>query len=269
MDVNAFVQRGWAEHGDAAAAVMERFPEGIGLVRGAEDAPPLAALIVHVAGEHLGRWEDGLALLDSLSSASGVAWHQDAGKKLLRSRAVLRLCAGDLEGYDKDVRAGITGGSVPEESDRIRVLAIAASALAGQARVAEASAWFREALDLAAYGPSGDDPAARALAITGNNLACSFEDLPERSDEAVELMKVAARTDRSMVDTNSPVAACQERSSRRSPSGPVRDNRNSPLGSNQNACSPVPSATRATTVAPATSHMSAKARGMTPPSVSG
>lgn len=196
MDVNAFVQKGWADHGDAAAQVMAGFPEGIALVRGPSDAPPLAALIVHVAGEHLGRWEDGLELLDTLAAASRVAEDAEAVEKLERSRAVLHLCAGDREGYENDLRAGATGGDVPSATDRIRVLAIAASALAGQARIGEAGSWFREALALASYGPGEDDPAARALAITGNNLACSLEELPERGAEVVDLMKLAARTAR-------------------------------------------------------------------------
>ena len=40
------------------------------------------------------------------------------------------------------------------------------------------------------------DPAALALAITGNNLACALEEKAERSREEIELMKLAAETGR-------------------------------------------------------------------------
>ena len=68
--------------------------------------------------------------------------------------------------------------------------------LAGRGRTTEAMALFAEALDLAAYDPPASDPAALALAVTGNNLAVELEQREDRDAAATELMKTAAATAR-------------------------------------------------------------------------
>jgi hypothetical protein len=175
---------------------MDRLPEGIALAGEPDHLPPLAALIVHVAGEHLGRWRDGLDLLARLADLPAFDPEEAAGKAVLRSRAILDLCAGEDAAFASDLERGHPGGDLPFESTRVRVLAVAAAALAGQGRLDEAAARFREAAELAGYGPARDDPAARALAITGNNLACELEERPGRTPAEDDLLELAAKTAR-------------------------------------------------------------------------
>ena len=197
MAMNEFVRQGWADHGKDEEGVFGRLPDGLALVTEAGHLPALAALTVHVGGEHLGRWDESLALLDRMAASEYVEAGSPVDKSLRRSMAILHLCAGREEAFEECLALGISGGDVPVASDRIRVLAIASAALAGQKRTAEAIARFEEALALAdGYGPQKGDPAVQSLAITGNNLAADLEDRPERSAAETQLMKIAARTGR-------------------------------------------------------------------------
>jgi len=73
---------------------------------------------------------------------------------------------------------------------------VAASALSEQKNPEKAQALFRQALDTAQVGISKDDPSNRALAVAGNNLACSLEEKAERTPKDTELMILAAQTGR-------------------------------------------------------------------------
>jgi len=189
------IQQGWADHADDAPGVLARLDGGVDAVDAPGPVPALAALIVHVAGEHLGRWAEGLALLDRLAARPAAA-DPAAAQAVRRARATLRLCAGEAEAAEADLSAGHPGGDRPLASTRARVLAVAASALAGQGRPEEAAARFGEAIELTSYGPTAADPAARALAVTGNNLACELEERPGRTPADDALLELAARTAR-------------------------------------------------------------------------
>src|SRR5262245_32744763 len=132
MTLDEFVSQGFADHGDDAAGVYARFGDAPSLVTEAAHLPMLASLITHVSGEHLGRWADGVALLERLETLPVFDASSPQGKAVLRSKAVLHRCAGNKDEEARCTAAGLTGGDVPEASDRIRILAIAASALAFQ-----------------------------------------------------------------------------------------------------------------------------------------
>lgn len=190
-----FVAKGWDDHAGDAAGVFDRFPTGLALVTEAKHVPPFAGLVVHVAGEHLGRWKEGIDLLRRLERPP-LAAESPEGRSLARSRSVLELCAGDRRAAERSALAGRTGASLPFASDLARILAIAAAALAGQKRVAEASEAFEEACALASYGPTAADPTSRALAVTANNLAAAYEDRTDRTATEDALMKRAANVAR-------------------------------------------------------------------------
>jgi predicted DNA-binding WGR domain protein len=182
---------GWAEH-DAvphdqaldAAGILERVADAIPGIASPRRILPVAGLIVHLAGEHLARWADGLALLDRLAALPGLEEGSKEAQALLRARAALLVASGDRAAAE-ECMARAHRPELPAPSTRVRVLAVAASALAGvcpvatwperEGRVAEALVLFEEAVALAAYGPDGRDPAARALAVLGNDLACALE----------------------------------------------------------------------------------------------
>lgn len=196
MTLEEFCSKGWQEHATDAAGVMARLPQGVALVTGAKHIPMLAGLVVHVAGEHLGRWNEGLALLGSLERLPFFDPATPDGKSLRRSQAVLHRCAENRTEEERCFAEGRTGGGVPEASDRIRVLAISSAAFVGQKRMAEARADFEEAVALAAYGPSKTDPAARALAVTANNIAVELENRSSLAPDERSLMLHAAQVSR-------------------------------------------------------------------------
>ncbi len=196
MTFEEFISQGWKDHATDSEGVLERLPDGIGLVAEARHLSAFAGLLVHVAGEHLGRWADGVALLDRLERLPLFDPASGEGKAVARSKAILYRCSGNSEEEARHLVASRTGGSTPEASDRIRVLAVAAAAFLGQKRLAEARRDFEEAVALAGYGPTATDPAARSLAVTGNNLACELEERPTLTDEERSVMLRAAEVAR-------------------------------------------------------------------------
>ena len=66
----------------------------------------------------------------------------------------------------------------------------------GRGKTKEGAALLEEALAAASYGPTKDDPAARALAVTGNNLAVELEKRATRAPEETALMLKAAEVGR-------------------------------------------------------------------------
>lgn len=193
--IEALVRQGWADHERDPVGVLGRLAEALPRADAPAQVPALAALIVHVAGEHLGRWADGLTLLDALAGGSAHDPAAAEGKALLRSQAALLLCAGERAAAEDAMTRGHPD-DLPHASTRARVLAVAASALAGQRRTSDAAALLEEALAAAGDGLEPADPAARALAVTGNNLACALEERPDRAPDEDHLLELAARTAR-------------------------------------------------------------------------
>ena len=69
MSFTDFVTHAWDEHATQPATVAERLAtEGVALVTEPAHVAPLAQLVHHVLGEHLGRWDDGLAALHALAA---------------------------------------------------------------------------------------------------------------------------------------------------------------------------------------------------------
>lgn len=182
MDFNAYLNQSWNNHADKANEVMSSFSEGIKLVSESSQIPQLAGLITHVAGEHLGEFHVGSELLTQLENLS---FNNDETRAALkRSQAILS--------YTQDQNFSIAGYSV---SDQIRITSTAASAFAGLNKITNAIEAFKKSLQL---GESLDlkDPANRALAIAGNNLASSLEEKPSLSDQEKDLMITAAKAGR-------------------------------------------------------------------------
>jgi len=186
MDFDSFLSQAWDEHAADAAGVAERLDTLVpGLVGEEAQLVPLAHLVHHVYGEHLGRWADGRALLQRLA-AHGVCSAEGAARAALRRfQASLALCEGSA-----DERPSMSA------SDRIRVTALAAASLA-ERDTARAAALFTEALAAAEQaGLDAADPTNRALAVMGNNLASTLEEKPTRTPSERDLMIAAAQAGR-------------------------------------------------------------------------
>lgn len=186
MDFDLFLDAAWADHAEDAAGVAARLAaEGPGLVSAQAQIAPLANLVHHVYGEHLGRWADGRALLQRLGALPAASAGEAERAALARFQASLALCEGGA-----DERAAMT------PADRIRVSALAAANLA-ERDTARASALFGEALAEAdRAGLDSADPAHRALAVSANNLACTLEEKSGRTAAERDLMIAAATAGR-------------------------------------------------------------------------
>src|SRR5262245_18716266 len=188
MTLDEFFSKAMEDHTHDAEGVFARLPEGVALVSEPSHLPRIAHVITHVSGEHLARWADGIALLESLEKLQVFDAATPEGKPVLRQKAVLHRCAGDVDASERLLAAAATGGDVPAASDRIRVLAMASSAFAFQKRMDEARRDLEEAVSLAAYGPTAADPAARALGVTAHNIAVEFENQKTLTDDERALM---------------------------------------------------------------------------------
>ena len=183
MDFDDWLNRAWDEHAQDPAGVAARLgAEGIALAAADADLAALARLAHHLFGEHLGRLDDGRALLQRLATQPAAGDATRSAARLLEASLVLT--------GGGDPRAGLGA------SERIRVTGLAAGNLSGR-DAARAGVLLREALaEAEGAALADDDPAVRALAVTGNNVAAALEEQPERSDAERALMILAAQTGR-------------------------------------------------------------------------
>jgi len=196
MQFAQLIQQGWQQHGDDPDGVATQLVDWVDQASSPAEAAQHAALTVHVYGEHLGRFADGDALLCRLLERGAAPDETPEARSIWRSRAILARCAGDEAGEAAHTARGIVPGPNGEAAARVRILAIAASALVGQKRLDEARSTLEEALSHAGYGPDKGDSAAQALAITCNNLSCELETRTDRTEGETELMLLAAREGR-------------------------------------------------------------------------
>jgi hypothetical protein len=181
MTFDAFLETAWNDHGDRPQEVADRLASSLHLVETADQIPPFARLLTHVYGEHLGQWDRGVALLESLRRVPAFDGSAAAAGALDRSIATLRYAGGQTS-----VLATLSA------EDRISVLALAAAAFSGRNEMKRAIAAYAEALALAEAGLPPQSPALRALAVGGNNLAAALEEKTGRDDAETEGMIVAA-----------------------------------------------------------------------------
>jgi hypothetical protein len=181
MNFDAFLETAWNDHGDHPEVVADRLASSLHVVATVEHIPPFARLLTHVYGEHLGQWDRGVALLESLRCVPAFDGSAAAAGALDRSVATLRYAGGETSVLE----------SLSAEN-RISVLALAASALAGRNEMKRALAAYAEALALADAGLPAQSPALRALAVGGNNLAAALEEKTDRDNAETQGMIVAA-----------------------------------------------------------------------------
>jgi hypothetical protein len=181
MTFDTFLETAWNDHGDRPQEVADRLASSLHRVETAEHIPPFARLLTHVYGEHLGQWDRGVALLESLRRVPAFDGSALATGALTRNIATLRYAGGETSVLEPLSR-----------EDRISVLALAASAFSGHNEMKRAIAAYAEALRLAEFGLPAQSPAVRALAVGGNNLAAALEEKKNRDIAETDGMVVAA-----------------------------------------------------------------------------
>lgn len=182
MDFDTFIETGWKDHGERPQEVADRLAVWRHRIGTAAQIAPFARLLTHVYGEHLGQWQRGIELLDSLKTLRAYDGSEAATAPLVRSTAVLRYAGGD-----RSVLASL------DPEDRVQVLSVAASALAGRLDYHAAIDAYRQAVAQADTLPP-DSFAFRALASGGNNLAATLEEKPDRDALETEGMVAAAQS---------------------------------------------------------------------------
>jgi tetratricopeptide (TPR) repeat protein len=181
MSIDAFLAAAWADHADHPQDVADRLAASVHLLQAPEHFAPFAHLLTHVCGEHLGQWQRGVEQLESLRDLPALGGDAAASAALVRGIATLRYASGDTAALD-----------ALSCEDRIRALAIAASALAERNDVTRAITAYTEALRVTEAGLPAASPAIRTLAAGGNNLATTLERKSGRTVQETQSMLTAA-----------------------------------------------------------------------------
>ncbi len=182
VTIDAVLKAGWDDHGDRPQDVADRLAASMHLLRSPDQVAPFVHLLTHVYGEHLGLWQAGVELLESLHSVPEFGASTVAAGPLARSIATLRYASGDAAALD-----------ALSAQDRVRALATASSAFAARGELTRAISAYAEALRIGETGLAAGSPAIRALAVGGNNLAATLEGKADRSASETQAMVVAAR----------------------------------------------------------------------------
>lgn len=184
MDLDTWLDDAWNRHADAPAAVMAALAStGAGLARDDDGIGRLLHLAHHLAGAHLVEPAEraaGRALLAALTAlpAAGAAARASAAQY---DRALA------LTGGEASATAGL---AAPEA---VRVMALAAANLA-EREPKRAGSLLGQAVAAAEAAALPDaDPAVRALAMAGNNIAAALDERPALDDAMRGLMLQAAQ----------------------------------------------------------------------------
>lgn len=184
MDFDTWMAEAWNRHAEAPAAVLADLA-GTGAALAADDAAVgrLLHLAHHLAGAHQAAPAEraaGRALLARLATLA-AAGDTTRASAALYDRS-LALTGGD---------AAATAGLPPAQA--VRVAALAAANLA-EHEPARAGALLEQAVAASEAHPLPDtDPAVRALAVAGNQIASTLQERPVRDAASTALMLHAAR----------------------------------------------------------------------------
>ncbi len=177
MTIHDFISTAWSDHGEHAASVADRLVASLHLITEPAHIAPYAALVTHVYGEHLARWDDGAALLGAMRRLPAFDASEAAERPLRRGSAVLRCTAEALAAHaDQEGAREVKLPAALSAQDQADVLASTSAALAGRRAFGAAVQIYTQALAIADQGLSAQSPALRAMAIGGNNLAAALEE---------------------------------------------------------------------------------------------
>ena len=182
MTFDEYIKKSWNDHATDAKGVYNTLEQGVALISKNDDIPVFARLINHVCGDHLGLWSEGIEKLQDLTTHPLYVKGTESQLSIQRLVATLKLSA--------DAVTSLKAFSL---SDQIRIYALASGQIMERGEAARSKDYFIRSLELAMEGLTKEDPANRALAITGYNLACTLEEKNHRSQEERELMILAAK----------------------------------------------------------------------------
>lgn len=184
MNFETYLNQGWDDHATKPEQVLKSFSSALPLIENDEHISQLAHLVTHVCGQHLGRWSDGIGLLNDLKTNARFVKNGETEKAVNRSILSLQLASG--------AKVNLENLSL---SEQIRVQALAASSLSEHEPI-KASEFLSQAIELSTQGVEKQDPANRSLAVSGNNIASALLEKKNRAPQETEFMIKAAKVGR-------------------------------------------------------------------------
>ena len=189
-----FINKCWDNHDKNTLNVCEDLKNSLNLIDSPDKIPRYVQILLHAYTGHLGNWTSARELLHKIQNlsifTSSLESHASQCLSVYRALAVVAYATEDKINFDRYLDLST------EECSDVRVYAMAANELTALGNIGKATEAFELALSRTPSNVSKDDPVARSLAISGNNLACELEEKVSRNEEEVALMITAATTAR-------------------------------------------------------------------------
>ncbi len=181
MNFETYINEAWNLHVTDSQKAFNNLAIGFELLADEKDVLSLAHFILHVSGEHLQNFTEGILALKNLEKKITVT--PETKNILLRGQAILEIASGiqvELEKFST--------------SDQIIIYARLSAIKVEMKKISEAKKVIDRALNLVSlHELPGKDPAFRVLAIVGNNTASTLEEKMNRTIEEAELMLFMAQ----------------------------------------------------------------------------
>ena len=177
MTFKEYLSDAWSIHATEPKKIADEFKQHFNLMESEDDVMAITRLIVHVCGEHLGEWTRGIELLRKLKNNATI---KDPSE-MNRYMAILNLGNNPYTSIDNF-----------SPSDQARIYASTASALTHLGGLKNAEKFLKLASEIISTQLPKEDAANKALAMAGNNIACSMEDKSQLDNSEVQLMILAA-----------------------------------------------------------------------------
>jgi tetratricopeptide (TPR) repeat protein len=177
MSFNDYLNNAWSIHAADPKKVANEFKSNFNLMNSDDDVMAISRLIVHVCGEHLGNWQQGIELLRKLKNNAPIKDKNEMNRLM----AILDLGNNPNISIEKF-----------SQSDKTIIYSTTAAALASLGGLKNAAVLYHKACEINIVEINAEDPANHALAIASNSIACKLEDKKERTQKETELMITAA-----------------------------------------------------------------------------
>lgn len=180
-EFDAFLARAWNDHATRGDAVARRLRLRTPPPQTAQQLARLVNLVVHLLGEHLGRFDDARWRLDALRT------HALADDSVL---SALRVAQATLD-IGEDRAAALDG---LDAAQTVRAEAAAAALCLGRGRVERALGLIDSAATRLAALPRASPQDHRPLAVACNNMAWELHDhgMHRSAEQTTAMLRLAA-----------------------------------------------------------------------------
>lgn len=170
---DVYVADAWKNLPGGIQDVEASLPGALALIADGDEIPELVRLAMHVLGERLGRWEDGVKYLLKIEGLPQHEANSEGGRAVNRALACLELASGlktSLRGYNA--------------SDQIRILSACSVILSSHKKSERAWQMIGEIQQLfSTAGLPPDDPAHGELVICADRMARNLKEKPWRTEK--------------------------------------------------------------------------------------